>query len=70
MKLSSDGGDSGSKECKRDFCGLRLAGVWSQGVGFVLVGLARIWLSRRKDVFTFNLLCKGILYILYFECDL
>jgi hypothetical protein len=51
--LSSDGGDSGSKKCKRrcgsTYCGvwrsLRLAGVWSQAVGFVLVRLAGIWLQ-------------------------
>jgi hypothetical protein len=45
LKLSSDGGDSGNKKFKRGyrdaFSGvwrsLRLAGVWSQAVGFVLV---------------------------------
>jgi hypothetical protein len=50
MKLSSDGGDSGSNKCKRGCVGayggvwlsLRLAGVWSQAVGFVLVRLAGI----------------------------
>jgi hypothetical protein len=44
-KLSSDGGESGSKKCKRGYGGaygviwrsLCLAGVWSQVVGFVLV---------------------------------
>jgi hypothetical protein len=53
LKLSSDGGDSGSKKCKRGYDGayggiwrsLRLAGVWSQAVGFVLVRLAEIWLQ-------------------------
>jgi hypothetical protein len=53
LKLSSDGGDSGSKKCKRGFGGvcvwvwwsLRLEGVWSQAVGFVLVRLAGIWLQ-------------------------
>jgi hypothetical protein len=57
LKLSFDDGDSGSKKCKRG-CGgaydgiwrsLRLAGVWSPGF------------SRREDVFTFNLVYKGIL---------
>jgi hypothetical protein len=51
FKLSSDGGDSGGKECKRGYGGaygvvwrsLRLVGVWSQAVGFVLVHLAGIW---------------------------
>jgi hypothetical protein len=50
MKLSSDGGDSGSKKSKRGYDGandgvwlsLRLAGVWSQAVGFVLARLAGI----------------------------
>jgi hypothetical protein len=49
-KLSSEGGDSGSKKRKRGYggaCGgiwrsLHLAGVWSQAVGFVLVCLAGI----------------------------
>jgi hypothetical protein len=53
LKLSSDGGDSGSKKYKRGYGGaddgvwqnLRLAGVWSQAVGFVLVRLAGIWLQ-------------------------
>jgi hypothetical protein len=44
-KLSSDGHDSGSKKYKTDYDGtyggvwrnLRLAGVWSQAVGFMLV---------------------------------
>jgi hypothetical protein len=48
-KLASDGGDSGSKKCKRGYGGvwrsLRLAGVWSQAVGFMLVRLAGIWLQ-------------------------
>jgi hypothetical protein len=64
LKLSSDGGDSGSKKCKRGYSGaydrvwrsLHLAGVrWSvlcwcvwQESGF----------SRREDVFTWNLLQK------------
>jgi hypothetical protein len=47
LKLSSDGGDSGNKKCKRG-CGgayggirrsLRLAGVWSHAISFVLVRL-------------------------------
>jgi hypothetical protein len=61
IKLSSDGGDSVSKKLKRGCVGacggvwrsLRLAFVWSQAVGFVLVRLAG---SRREDVFTFNFL--------------
>jgi hypothetical protein len=53
LKLSSDGGDSGSKICKLGYGDayggvwrrLRLAGFWSQAVGFVLVRLAGIWLQ-------------------------
>jgi hypothetical protein len=53
LKLSSDGGNSGSKKCKRGYGGayggvwrsLRLAGVCCQAVGFVLVRLAGIWLQ-------------------------
>jgi hypothetical protein len=53
LKLSSDGGDPGSKKCKRGYggaCGgvwrsLRMAGVLSHSVGFVLVRLAGIWLQ-------------------------
>jgi hypothetical protein len=53
MELNSDGGDCGSKKCKLGYGGayggvwrsLRLAGVWSQAVDFVLVRLARIWLQ-------------------------
>jgi hypothetical protein len=49
-KLSSDSGDSGKRRCKRGYGGayggvwrsLRLAGVWSQAVGFVLVRLGGI----------------------------
>jgi hypothetical protein len=45
MKLSSDGGDSGSSKYQRGYGGvhggvcrsLRLAGIWSQSFGFVLV---------------------------------
>jgi hypothetical protein len=53
LKLHSDGGDSGSKKYKRRYVdayvevwrSLRLAGVWSEAVGFVLVRLAGIWLQ-------------------------
>jgi hypothetical protein len=53
LKLISDGGDSGSKKCKRGYggaCGgvwrsLRLAGVWHEAVCFVLVRLAVIRLQ-------------------------
>jgi hypothetical protein len=53
LKLHSDCGNSGSKKCKCGHGGayggvwqsLRLAGFWSQAVGFVLVRLAGIWLQ-------------------------
>jgi hypothetical protein len=53
LKLKSDGGDFGSKKCKRSYGGayggvwriLRLVGVWIQAVGFVLVHFAGIWLQ-------------------------
>jgi hypothetical protein len=54
MELRSDsGGHSGSKKCKRGYGGayggvwrsLRLAGVWSETVGFVLLRFAGIWLQ-------------------------
>jgi hypothetical protein len=50
MKLSSDGGDCGSKKCKLGYGGAyggvwrSLAGVW-RAVGFVLVRLAGTWLQ-------------------------
>jgi hypothetical protein len=53
LKLISDNGNSGSKKFKSGYGGayggvwrsLRLTGVWSQAVGFVLVRLAGIWLQ-------------------------
>jgi hypothetical protein len=63
LKLSSDSGDSGVKNCNRG-CGgaygevwrsMRLAGVWSQAVGFLLVRFVALWRqSPREDFFTFN----------------
>jgi hypothetical protein len=51
LKLSSDGGDSGTKKYKRGYGGayggvwrsLRLAEDKSQAVGFVLLPLVGIW---------------------------
>jgi hypothetical protein len=51
LKLSSEGGDCGSKKYERGYGSayggvwriLRVAGVWSQAGGFVLVRLAGIW---------------------------
>jgi hypothetical protein len=49
LKLISEGGDCGSKKCKRGYGGvwrsLRFTEVWSQAVDFVLVLLAGIWLQ-------------------------
>jgi hypothetical protein len=67
LKLSSDGGDLGSKNCKRGCDGaccevwqnLRLMGDY-RTVGFVLVRLAGICFQSPKDFFTFSVLCKKI----------
>jgi hypothetical protein len=57
LKFSSDDGDSGSKKCKRDYCGvwrsMRSVGAWSQAVGFVLVW-QKSGFNRRDDVFILN----------------
>jgi hypothetical protein len=60
LKLSSDGGNSGSKVWKRSYGGdnggewrLLLVGVWSQAAGFVLGCLVEIDFSRHKDGFPF-----------------
>jgi hypothetical protein len=53
LKLSSDGGDSGSKKFKRGYDGaygaawrsLLLARICSRAVGFMLMRLAGIWLQ-------------------------
>jgi hypothetical protein len=60
LKLSSDSGDSGSKGGYGGAYGgvwrsLRLAGVWSQAVGSVLVRLAGIRLQSPWRFSTFNL---------------
>jgi hypothetical protein len=56
LKSSSDGGDAGSKKCRRG-CGtvwrtVLFMGVWNQVVSFVLVYLTGMWLWYREDVFT------------------
>jgi hypothetical protein len=61
LKLSPDGGDSGSKKCKRRYGGA-YGGVWRK---LRLAGVRRsvscwcLWqksgFSRREDVFSFNL---------------
>jgi hypothetical protein len=68
LKLSSDGGDFADNKSRRGYGdanegvwrSLRLAGVWSQAVGFVLARLGGIWLQSPR-CFTFNLLFKEIL---------
>jgi hypothetical protein len=56
MEQHFDGGDSGTKKCKRRlWCGLRLVGVWSKAVCFVFVS-GESGFSYRKYAFTFNLL--------------
>jgi hypothetical protein len=53
---SFGGGDSGRNKCKRGYDRVRqsqrLAGIWSQVVGFVFVRLAEISFARREDVST------------------
>jgi hypothetical protein len=67
LKLRSDSGDSGVKNCNGGAYGevwrsMRLSGVWSQAVGFLLVCFVALWRqSPREDFFTFNLLYKDIL---------
>jgi hypothetical protein len=69
LKLSSDGGDCGSKKCKLG-CGgayggvwrsLCLAGVWNQAVGLCWCIWQESGFSLREDVFKFNLLYEEIL---------
>jgi hypothetical protein len=77
LKLSSDGGYRGSKKCKRGYggaCGgvwrsMRLAGVWSQAVGFVLCVWQDSGFSRHENFFTFHLLYTEMLQIFYFQYD-
>jgi hypothetical protein len=56
LKLSLDGGDSGSKKCKKGYGGvwqsLHLVGVWSQVAGFVLVRLASVTVKMFSHFFT------------------
>jgi hypothetical protein len=60
LKLSSDGEDSGSKKCKRGYGGayggawrsLSLAGVWSQGIGFLLCAFGRNLASVTVKMFS------------------
>jgi hypothetical protein len=69
LKLIFDGGEFGSKEWKRGYGGaygadwrsLRLAGVLSQAVGFVLVRLAGIWLQSPWRCFHDEFSVKEIL---------
>jgi hypothetical protein len=53
FKANSDGGDSNSKKCSEGYGAasggfwliLRLAGMWSQAVYFVVACLTKIWLQ-------------------------
>jgi hypothetical protein len=64
LKLTSDGGDSGRKKCKRGY-GSAYGGVWREsGVRrSVLCWCVRqeFGFSRREDIFTFNLIYKEFL---------
>jgi hypothetical protein len=59
LKLSPDGGDSGSKKCKRGYGGfwrsLRFAEVRSQASVLCWCIWQEPGFSRREDVFTCNL---------------
>lgn len=66
MTSCSDGGDSDSEKYERDayseiWWSVRLVGVWSQEVGFVLVHFEEIWLQKPRRCL--------ILQIIYFQCD-
>jgi hypothetical protein len=73
LKLSSDDGDFGSNKCKREYgCAygdvwqnLRLAAEWSvESVGSFHVGaIASQLVSRRKHIFTFNLLLRNFINV-------
>jgi hypothetical protein len=62
MKFNFDGGDSGSKKCKRGYGGA-YGGVWrslNTGGRFCVGVFGReSGFNRREDVFTYNLLKKG-----------
>jgi hypothetical protein len=71
--VNSDGGDSYSKKYTRGYGGAYI-GVWmsafvvslESGGRFCVSAFGRNWnLSRREDDFTFNLVCKETLRILY-----
>jgi hypothetical protein len=61
LRLSSDGGDSGSKKCKRGYFGA-YGGVWRKSGVRRSFYVGAVWqesgFSRHEDVFTFNLLFK------------
>jgi hypothetical protein len=69
--IKFDGGDSGSKKCKRGYGGiwwsLHLAGIWSQAVGFVLEHFAELremfshlidFIMKFYKCFTFGAICE------------
>jgi hypothetical protein len=51
LTLGSDGGDSGSKKCKRG-CGGSYGGVWSQAVGFLVGPFGKILASVTVKMFS------------------
>jgi hypothetical protein len=68
LKLSPDGGDSGSNKCKRGY-GSAYCGVWREsGVRRSILSVAfgkNLASLATKMFFTFDLLNTEILYILY-----
>jgi hypothetical protein len=72
LKLNSNAGDSGSKNCKQGspwFCrSLRLVGVWSQAVCFCVGVSVKNVASVALDMFTHFIYFAKKLY-LYFQCD-
>jgi hypothetical protein len=79
LKLRSDGGDSGSKKCKRGRGGAYGGDLAESAFGGSLESGVRRWVlcwcvwqesgfSRREDVFTLNLVYKEMLLILFFQC--
>jgi hypothetical protein len=74
VKISYNGGDSGSEKCKLSYGGAYdgvwrsppSTGVWNQAVGFVLVPLA----VAMKNFITFDSLYKETEKKWYFQFDL
>jgi hypothetical protein len=77
-KLSSDVGDSGARNANEAMAAPMVGSVgvciwWEYGVRKSVLCrcvLQESGFSHREDVYTFNLVYKDILKILYFQCDL